>query len=336
MQYRANIKDKTTVQTLIQSLAEAWGPPGFEHAVRDLIRAEVEGAADEIRVDPLGNLICRVGSGPRRIMTAAHMDEIGLIVGHIDRQGFARFAPMGGLFPAALLGARVRFANGVIGTIGVENQYSKRREIPATTAFYIDISQDAHGSADVKPGDPAAFVADVIWRGSRVIGKSLDDRVGCAIQIDVMRRVKAQGTPHSVYFVFTVQEEVGTRGAAPAAYGIEPDLAIAVDAAGAGDMPEGRETAVMLGGGVAIKARDAGLIVPAPVRDWMIERAEAAGIPYQIEVIEGASTDGKAIQNVRPACPPADSPSRCATFTPPAKPPISTTSPPPPICWWRC
>lgn len=289
--------------TLIKTLAEAWGPPGFEHHIRNLIRAEVETLADEITVDPLGNLICRVGNGPQRIMTAAHMDEIGLIVGHLDRQGFARFAQIGTLFPAALLGARIRFENGVIGTIGVDHQYSKRRELPAVSGFYIDISQGAQGNADVQAGDPGALVGDVITRGDRIIGKSLDNRVGCAIQIEAMRRVKAQGTPHSVYFVFTVQEEVGTRGAGPAAYGVEPDLAIAVDGAAAGDVPHGRETAITLGGGVAIKARDAGLIVPAAVKEWMIRRAKDAGIPYQIEVVEGASTDGKAMQNARAGVP---------------------------------
>jgi putative aminopeptidase FrvX len=291
------------VESLIKLLAEAWGPPGFEHHVRDLIRAEVETVADEITVDPLGNLICRVGDGPKRIMTAAHMDEIGLIVGHIDRQGYARFAQIGTLFPATLLGARVRFENGVIGTVGVEHQFTKRRELPALSGFYIDISQDTGGSAAVRVGDPAAFVGDVIRRGERIIGKSLDDRVGCAIQIEVMRRVKAQGTPHTLYFVFTVQEEVGTRGAAPAAYGIQPDLAIAIDATSTGDVPQGKDMAITLGGGAAIKARDTGLIVPAPVRDLMIHRAEEAGIPYQIEVLELGSTDGRAIQNVRSGVP---------------------------------
>jgi endoglucanase len=290
------------VQTLIKTLAEAWGPPGFEHHIRDLIREQVDNIADEITVDPLGNLVCRVGSGPKRVMTAAHMDEIGLMVGHIDRQGFARFAQIGTLLPAALSGARVRFENGVIGTVGVEHQYTKRRDLPALNGFYVDISQDAHSNADVKPGDPAAFVGDVVWRGDRVIGKSLDNRVGCAIQIEAMRRVREQGTPHSVYFVFTVQEEVGTRGAGPAAFGIQPDLAFAVDAAATGDVPHGRETAITLGGGAAIKARDAGLIVPAPVKELLIRRAEDAGIPYQIEVVEGVSTDGKVIRTYAPAC----------------------------------
>ncbi len=291
------------MEELIKTLAEAWGPPGFEHHVRSLIRAEVEKTADEITVDALGNMICRVGNGPKRVMTAAHMDEIGLIVGHIDRNGFARFAPIGGLFPATLLGARVRFENGTIGTIGVDHQFTKRRELPLHNGFYIDISQDAKNNSAVQVGDPAAFVADVFRRGDRIIGKCLDDRLGCAIQIETMRRVKAQGTPHSLYFAFTVQEEVGVRGAAPAAFGIEPAFAIAIDATPTGDVPYSNDMAITLGEGAAIKARDTGLIVPGPVKDLMVHRAQDAGIPYQIEVLELGTTDGKVIQNVRSGVP---------------------------------
>jgi putative aminopeptidase FrvX len=291
------------VEELIKKLAEAWGPPGFEHHVRSLIRTEVEDVADEITVDALGNMVCRVGNGPQRVMTAAHMDEIGLIVGFIDRQGFARFAPIGGLSPATLLGARVRFENGVIGTIGVDHQFTKRRELPLHSGFYIDISQDGDRNADVQVGDPAAFVADVFRRGDRIVGKCLDDRVGCAIQIEAMRRIKAKGTPHSLYFAFTVQEEVGVRGAAPAAFGIEPDFAIAIDATATGDVPHGRDMAVSLGDGAAIKARDTGLIVPGPVKDLMVRRAQEAGVLFQIEVLELGTTDGKVIQNVRSGVP---------------------------------
>jgi putative aminopeptidase FrvX len=192
----------------------------------------------------------------------------------------------------------------VIGTIGVDHQFTKRREaLPPASGFYIDISQDADHNADVQVGDPGAFVADVFRRGDRIIGKCLDDRVGCAIQVETMRRVKAKGTPHSLYFAFTVQEEVGVRGAAPAAFGIEPDFAIAIDATPTGDVPHTKEMAVSLGDGAAIKARDNGLIVPGPVKDLMVRRAQEAGILFQIEVLELGSTDGKAIQNVRAGVP---------------------------------
>jgi endoglucanase len=230
------------------------------------------------------------------------MDEIGLVVSHIDRQGYARFASIGTLFPATLLGARVRFENGVIGTIGVEHQFSKRRDLPNLDGFFIDISTGDQ-NAEVRVGDPAAFMGEVITRGDRIIGKSLDNRVSCAVQIEAMRRIKTQGTPNSLYFVFTVQEEVGSRGARPAAYGIDPHVAIAVDVTGTGDLPKGKSMAVTLGAGAAIKTRDTGLIVPAAVKNWMVERAEAAGIPYQLEVFELGGTDGTAIQAVRSGVP---------------------------------
>jgi len=288
------------VDALIKTLAEAWGPPGYEHHIRDLIRAEVADAADEITVDALGNLICRVGNGPRRVLVAAHMDEIGLIVSHIDRQGYARFANIGALFPATLLGARVRFENG---TIGVEHQFSKRRDLPDLTGFYLDISTGADSNAPVGVGDPGAFVGEVMRRGERIIGKSLDNRLGCAVQIEALRRVRQAGTPHSVYFVFSVQEEVGARGAGPAAYGVEPHLALVVDVTPCGDQPHGKEMAIRLGGGPAIKMRDEGLIVPPAVRDLLIARAEEAGIPYQLEVLTGGGSDGRTIQAARAGVP---------------------------------
>ncbi len=294
------------MDALITQLAETWGPPGFEHRIRDVIRAEVAPLADEIAVDPFGNLVCRIGSGETRVMTAAHMDEIGLIVSHIDRQGFARFASLGTLFPAALLGARVLFENGVLGTIGVDHQFTKRTNLPGLSGFFIDISASGSGddftNAEVRVGDPGALAGTVARRGDRVIGKSLDNRVGCAIQIAAMRRVKQQGTPHSVYFAFTAQEEVGTRGAGPAAFGVQPHLALAIDGTTA-DQPHGRPTAVKLGAGTAIKARDYGLIVPPAVRDLLVRRAGEAGIPYQMDVMTSASTDGKAIQDVQGGVP---------------------------------
>lgn len=288
---------------LIKKLAEAWGPSGFEHQVRDLIRAEVEALADEVRVDALGNLICRVGDGPQRIMLAAHMDELGVIVSHIDRQGYARFASIGTLYPASLFGGRVRFENGILGTIGYDSAHSKRREVPDLSGFYLDISTGSDDPPAIGVGDPAAFVAPVETRGSRIVGKSLDNRVGCAVLIETMRRLHNSSTPHSVYFVFTVQEEVGARGAQPAAYSIEPHLGFAVDVTATGDQPKGRNMSVALGKGVAIKTREVGLIVPMDVRDLLTTRAEENGIPYQMEVLVGGGTDGRMIQLARAGVP---------------------------------
>lgn len=287
------------METLIKKLAEAWGPSGYEHQVRDLIRAEVEPLADEVRVDPLGNLVCRLGEGPLRVMIAAHMDEIGVIVSHIDRQGYARFANLGGVLPATLLGARVRFENGAIAAVGVEHQFSKRGDLPGLDGFFLDLPENS----GVQPGDPGAFIGDVLWQGDRVIGKSLDDRLGCAIQIETLRRLRAQGTPHTLYFVFTVQEEIGSRGAMTGAFGVEPDFGIAIDVTPTGDVPKPSPSPVRLGAGPAIKARDTGHIVPNWVKDLMIARAGEASIPYQIDVLQVGTTDAATMQLVRSGVP---------------------------------
>src|SRR5574341_2228983 len=212
------------MKELIKKLVEAWGPSGFEHHVRELIRPEVESLADEIRVDALGNLICRVGKqkkGGIRVMIAAHMDEIGIMVSHIDRQGFLRFTNIGGVFPATLHGNRVKFENGVVASVGMEDAFKREKSLPDLGSFYIDASRGNGMSLDVKVGDPAVFWREIDVHGSRVIAKSLDDRIGCVVAIETLRKLKKK-TPHEVYFVFTVQEEVGVRGAKPAAYGINP------------------------------------------------------------------------------------------------------------------
>lgn len=287
------------MEALIKKLAEAWGPSGFEHHVRDLIRAEAEPLADELWVDPLGNLICRIGEGPLRVMVAAHMDEIGIVVAHLDRQGFARFTNLGGVLPATLLGARVRFENGAIGVIGVENQYTKRSNLPNLDGFFLDLPEDS----GVQVGDPGAFAGETLWQGDRVIAKTLDDRLGCAVQIEAMRRLRQQGTPHTALFAFTVQEEVGSRGALTGAFGVKPDFGIAIDVTSTGDSPKPVPSAVTLGAGAAIKVRDVRHIVPAWVKDLMVARAEEAGVAYQIDVSRLGSTDGASIQLVHAGVP---------------------------------
>lgn len=287
------------MEELITKLAEAWGPSGYEHHVRELIRAEVEPLADEVWVDPLGNLICRIGEGPVRMMVSAHMDEIGVVVSHIDRQGFARFANLGGVLPASLLGSRVRFENGVIAAVGVENQFSKRTTIPGLDGFFLDLPENS----GVKPGDPGAFVAETVWYDGRVISKTLDNRLGCAVLVETLRRLREQGTPHTVFGVFTVQEEVGSRGAMTGAYGVEPHLGIAIDISPTGDVPKPSPTPVKLGAGPAIKARDTGHIVPGWIKDLMIQRAEEAGIPYQVDVMQIGTTDAATMQLVRAGIP---------------------------------
>lgn len=298
------------MKELIQKLVEAWGPSGYEHHVRELIRAEVEGFADEVTVDPLGNLICRVGSGGKKVMVAAHMDEIGVMTTFIEpKTGYLRFANIGGLVRMTLLGSRVYFEDGTVGVIGLPDYFGAAgNTVPNLENFYIDVSDgsDSSGGRSSLLGSPAAFWRPLEERGSRLIAKSMDDRIGCVVALETMKRLNKQtagASPNEVYFVFTVQEEVGVRGARASAYGIDPDIGIALDVTSTGDMLSTQKMAVKLGGGAAIKIHDNGLVVPPAVRDWMVNRAEADGIPYQREVLTLGSTDASAIQMARAGVP---------------------------------
>lgn len=289
---------------LIRKLTEAWGPAGYEHQVRALIRAEVESLADEIRVDGLGNLICRVGQGGKRVMIAAHMDEIGVMANYLEPQtNYLRFTNIGGLLQTTLHGNRVKFEDGTIGVIGVHDAFgASRRNSPDLDGFYIDVQDDDNASS-IQAGQPAGFWRETQVRGNRVVAKSLDDRIGCVVAIETMRRLKGKSIGNEIYFVFTVQEEVGVRGAHAAAYGVNPDVGIALDVTSTGDEIKNRKMAVKLGSGAAIKVQDSTLIVPPAVRDWMIETAKANNIPYQLELLTGGGTDAGAIQNTRGGVP---------------------------------
>lgn len=287
------------MKDLIRKLVEAIGPSGYEQAVRELIKEEVAPYADEIRVDAMGNLIVRKGEkreGGLRIMTAAHMDEIGVIATHIEEDGFVRFTTIGGVRPHTCLGGRVQFVNGVRGVIGGEKLDSMER-VHSFDRLFIDVGATSKEDCPVKVGDVAAFERPFLDLGKRLVAKSMDDRIACAVQIEALRRL--QTTPHEIYFVFSTQEEVGTRGAATAAFGIDPELGLSVDVTLTGDTPKGMKMAVALGKGPAIKVRDSGMLADPRVVRWMVEMAEKAHIPYQLEVLEAGSTDARAIQLTR-------------------------------------
>lgn len=288
---------------LITKLTEAWGPSGYEHQVRALIQDEVRDLCDEMTVDGLGNLICRVGSGGKKVMVAAHMDEIGVMATFAEpNSGYLRFSPVGGLIHTTLHGNRVKFEDGTIGVIATYDAFGKGRTSASDLDnFYIDV-QDEKGASVIEAGSPAGFWRETQVRGNRVVAKSLDDRIGCVVAIEAMRKLNKK-SPNEVYFVFTVQEEVGIRGARVAAQGINPDVGIALDVTASGDELRNRKMAVKLGGGAAIKLIDSGLIVPPAIRDWMVERAEADEIPYQLELLTGGTTDAAAIQSAHAGVP---------------------------------
>lgn len=280
---------------LIKKLVEAYGPSGFEEQMRAIIRPEVEPYADEVWVDTLGNLIARKqGSGEGlKVMVAAHMDEIGVMVTHITKEGFLRFTNIGGVYPQTLLGGRVQFADGTIGIV-YSDRIEDRGKVHPLNKHYIDVGATSREDCPVSVGDAAGFIRPFLAQGKRLSAKSMDDRIGCVVAIETLKRLTE--TPHDVYFVFSVQEEVGTRGAETAANAIDPDVGIALDVTLTGDMPESRPMDVNLSAGPAIKVKDSGMIAHVGLVRLMRQRAEEAGIPYQLEVLEGGSTDARSIQ----------------------------------------
>ena len=287
------------MNTMLKQLLEIHGPSGFEDQVRDLIYLEIEQFADSISVDSMGNLIA-VKHGQAdglKIMIAAHMDEIGLMVSHISKEGFVRFTNIGGVSPLILAGNRVQFANGTLGVVFCEGKLFPKDALPLEK-HYIDVGASSKGDCPVQVGDAATFKRDFVAQGNRLIAKSMDDRIGCYIVIETLKRLEE--TPHEVYFVFSVQEEVGTRGAQAAANGILPDVGIAIDVTPTGDLPESRTLAVDLGKGPAIKVKDTGMIAHTGLVRAMRNCAEKEEIPYQLEVLEFGSTDARSMQIAGP------------------------------------
>jgi len=290
------------MKDLIKKLSEAFGPSGNEDEVRDIIKKEVKPYTESVKVDKLGNLIVRKKGKGKKLMFAAHMDEIGFIVSYIDKKGFLRFSNVGGLFPINLLHQRVMFKNGLVGVVGEE----KRKDLKAVSPLdklYIDIGAKSKEDAEKKVGmgEMAVFSREFRDLGDRVVGKAMDDRIGCVVLIEALKRIK--NPVNDLYFVFTVQEEVGLRGARTSAFGIEPDYAIAVDVTGTGDTPEGWKSPLALGNGVAIKVKDRGMIASAYVRDRLVSIAKKKKIPYQLEVLEGGTTDGMVIEITKSGVP---------------------------------
>ncbi|MCX7995200.1 MAG: M42 family metallopeptidase [candidate division WOR-3 bacterium] len=287
---------------LIKNLTEIYGPSGREEKIRSLIRAEIKKICKDTKVDALGNLIAYLPAkgkkNSKKLMFCAHMDEIGLIVKHIDNQGFIRFANVGGIFLEKILHHRVIFENGTIGVIGVESKPETPKP-PQIDNYYIDIGARKLKEAEkmVKIGDIASFYQSTELTNNKIIAKALDDRIGCYCLIQAMRQIKKNSS--ELYFVFSAQEEVGLRGARTSAFGINPDYAIAVDVTGTGDTPESPRMAVGLGKGVAIKIMDSAFIAHPFIKEKLVSYAQRLKIPYQIEVLERGTTDAAVIQMTR-------------------------------------
>jgi endoglucanase len=291
------------MKQLIQNLTETYSPSGYESGICEVIRKEIKPFVNEIRVDALGNLVARKSSRSKngmRIMLAGHMDEIGLMATHVDANGFIRFTGLGGIRLTMLTGSRVRFMDGTPGVIGTD-RLTDMSKAPTLEQCFIDVGASSLKDCPVKIGDVCAFDRPFVDLGKRLVAKSMDDRIGCAVMIESLRTLKT--SPHELYFVFTTQEEVGLRGATTSAFGVDPDLGLSLDVTATGDTPKGSHMEVALGKGPAVKVKDGGMLSDPRIVKWMVHTAEKARIPYQREILEGGTTDARAIQVARAGVP---------------------------------
>lgn len=288
-------------EKLLDRMLRCISPSGNESQMEAILREELGPLGYEMTTDGMGNLMVHVpGDGPR-VMLAAHMDEIGLMITSIDENGFARFAKLGGLHPEALIGKTVRFTNGVQGVLcKEEKQPLKELQLKH---LYVDVGADSREAAEalIRPGDVAAPQGFLTQLQTRFCGKSLDDKLGCLVLAETVKRLKAP--KNDCWFVFTVQEELGLRGAKTAAYALEPDFAVAVDVTVAGDTPNGQALPMKLGAGPAVKLRDASVICHRRIVEWLTGTAEAHKIPYQREILESGGTDAGSIHLTRAGVP---------------------------------
>lgn len=299
---------------LLRRLSETPGVPGREEAVRDLVRAEIEGLVDELRVDPLGNLVAlRRGTsgGGERVMLSAHLDEIGFMVKFVDDRGLVRLQNLGFFDPRALFARAVTVWTkdgplpGLLATGGRPvhiASHEESRRVPELKELYVDLGLPAADvRARVRLGDSVTLEAHFREVGHLVSGKALDNRAVVYAQIRILRALKDAPPRHDVYAVFSVQEEVMLRGAIAAAYSVEPTLGLALDTTLAVDTPGvgPDESVTTLGGGVGIKLFDGSLIADRGLVDELTALAVARGIPHQFEVLPLGGTDAGPIQRSR-------------------------------------
>ncbi len=286
------------MKALIQKLTQIPGPSGYESSIREAIRGELQGQSSDMQIDPLGNLIVRVGNKSAdgmRIIVATHMDEIGVIASHIEKNGLVRFSNIGTILPRYLTGSRVRFLNGSRGMINCERPEDPSKVQPIEK-YFIDMGSSSEKDCPVKTGDLAVFDHEFLDLGQRIVSKALDNRAACALAIEAIKQM--QNTPHELIFVFSTQEEVGYRGAQTAVFGIDADLGIALDVTPVGHHT-GYDRQCSLGKGPGIKVRDENYISDQKIVHWMIEGARKIDVPYQLEVLDSGSTGARSMQTTR-------------------------------------
>ena len=291
---------------LLKAICEAPGVPGYERRIRELVLREIDGLADEVSIDNMGNLIAvRRGKQPKRVMVAAHMDEIGFIVNHIDEKGFLRFLPLGGFDPKTLTAQRVivHGRKDVLGVLGCKPIHimkpEERKNVIPINEYFVDTGMSKEEvERYVAIGDPISRERQLVEIGNCVTSKSLDNRVSVFILIETLRRLRDRELPYDLYATFTVQEEVGLRGAMGSVGHIDPDFAFGLDVTIAYDVPgsSAHEAVTTLGGGTAIKVLDGSVISDYRMVNYLKETARAADIKTQLELLPAGGTDTAALQ----------------------------------------
>ena len=282
------------MMTVLQQLTSAHGVSGSESEIARVIGRLATPYVDACTQDTLGNLIChKKGNGPK-VMFAAHMDSIGLMVTHIEPEGFLRVGKLGGVHAADVLHATVRTADGAVGVIRSSSDDLAHLK---PDDLYVDMGAKDRAEAEalVRIGDTLAYTGQAAVLGAGIVSPYLDDRIGCLVLLMAMERISQ--SPNDLTFVFTVQEEVGRRGSKTAAFGIAPDYGIAVDVTGADDIPGSKHgCSARLGQGAGIKMMDASVICHPMITKHLNELAEENGIPVQPDVLRSGGTDAGSIQ----------------------------------------
>ncbi|MBO5287321.1 MAG: M20/M25/M40 family metallo-hydrolase [Clostridia bacterium] len=278
---------------MVELLKKLMGTPGIsgrEEKIREVIISEARPYCDELTVDKMGNVIARKKGEGKRIMLCAHMDEIGFLVTHITDSGKIKVSNIGGINYLSAVFSEVVSEKGVTGVLVVDSS----KEMPKPDSVYIDIGAKTRKQAEKRVSVGDFFVCAPKMKrlaGTKYVGRPFDDRIGCAILIKAMQEIKE--TKNDLYFVFSVQEEVGIRGSKPATYQISPDVGIAIDVTGVGDASA---SGVKLGGGCAIKIKDVSVISSPELVKKMRGLAKDNKVSYQDEILLAGGTDAGSMQ----------------------------------------
>ena len=308
------------IEILLKKLSEAFGPSGFEGAVRKIMDEELSRYSSNIYTDGLGSLIAELSEeskGPK-IMVTAHMDEVGLLVKYIDDRGYVKFQQLGGWLDQALIGQRWQILTKkgmVLGVSGIKTPHvmsvEEKKKIVKSDDVFIDVGAESKKDAETRlgifPGDPIAPVSQFDFLGDNglYIGKAWDDRIGLAVITEVARSLKSTSNRNKVFLVATVQEEVGLRGAETSSFAIEPDIGINIEAGVAGDYPgiSKNESQEQIGCGPTIFLHDSMMLPNLKLRDLTVSIAEELQMDIQFNILKGYGEDGAAVQRTHKGTP---------------------------------